>query len=345
MPNCPTSSQNTKCFHHVLCNLFSHGHNPLSYSISLLANHNPLPYSVCLYRSQNIRLRLALDGFSLFSHMSTLYSLCSVVLIPYNLLPWRHMKELNFFMSLLIPGPRSPSRKIDVYLQPLIEELEELWNSSVRTYESLIDQFFQFTKPTTDKLIFQSNFILFLHHFSSKLSEYFKERVKEEEEEFRGLRLKKMKKFMQSQTLQNLGATINLWFVLIGLSYPEGTMRPRGNRPSLQTGKLDKTVIFQLSTLSVLRDNDAVLILFKMFPTFQVEIELPMPDTLPTFAESFESNSSTWLELYFESVHVEMFCYLTNQVMSGLHLVFNISVGPTGSLEETMSVASRRLLG
>ena len=44
-----------------------------------------------------------------------------------------------------------------------------------------------------------------------------------------------------------------------------------------------------------------------MFPTFQVEIELPVPDTLPTSAESSKSNSSTWLELYFEFVHVEMF--------------------------------------
>ncbi|TYJ98714.1 RNA-directed DNA polymerase-like protein [Cucumis melo var. makuwa] len=101
---------------------------------------------------------------------------------------------------------------------------------------------------------------------------------------------------------------------------------PRGNRPSLQTGKLDKTVIFPLLTLSVLRDNDAV-----------VEIELLVSDTLPMSAESFESNSSTWLELYFESVHVEMFCYFTNQVMSELHLMY-VGKGQQGSLEETISV-------
>ncbi|TYK27997.1 putative DNA/RNA polymerases superfamily protein [Cucumis melo var. makuwa] len=122
---------------------------------------------------------------------------------------------------------------------------------------------------------------------------------------------------------------------------------PRENRPSLQTGELDKTlsidymteilslrpygtvctqVIFPLSTLSVLRDNDAV-----------VEIELPVPDTLPSSTESFESNSSTWLELYFEFVHVEMFCYFTNQVMSGLHLMY-VGKDQQGSLEETMSV-------
>ncbi|KAA0040296.1 hypothetical protein E6C27_scaffold2379G00310 [Cucumis melo var. makuwa] len=35
--------------------------------------------------------------------------------------------------------------------------------------------------------------------------------------------------------------------------------KQRGNRPSLQTGELDKTVIFSLSTLSVLRNNDAAV--------------------------------------------------------------------------------------
>ncbi|GKG20628.1 hypothetical protein Tco_0380429, partial [Tanacetum coccineum] len=28
---------------------------------------------------------------------------------------------------MLIPGPRSPAKDIDVYLQPLIKELQELW--------------------------------------------------------------------------------------------------------------------------------------------------------------------------------------------------------------------------
>ena len=53
------------------------------------------------------------------------------------------MKETNCFMSLLIPDPISPGKEINVYLQPLIEELKELWNFEVHTYDSLIGQFFQ----------------------------------------------------------------------------------------------------------------------------------------------------------------------------------------------------------
>ena len=92
---------------------------------------------------QNVRLGLASDEFNLFGHMSTAYSMWPVVLIPYNLPPWKCLKESNFFMSLLIPYPRSPNRKIDAYLQPLIEELKQLWSLGVRAYDSLTYQFFQ----------------------------------------------------------------------------------------------------------------------------------------------------------------------------------------------------------
>ncbi|KAA0052218.1 uncharacterized protein E5676_scaffold113G00130 [Cucumis melo var. makuwa] len=74
---------------------------------------------------------------------------------------------------------------------------------------------------------------------------------------------------------------------------------PRGNRPNLHTGKLDKTV----------------------------EIELPVPDTLPTSAESSKSNSSTWLELYFESVHVEMLFYKPSDVRVASYVCWEGSAG------------------
>ncbi|KAA0043440.1 uncharacterized protein E6C27_scaffold1639G00520 [Cucumis melo var. makuwa] len=92
---------------------------------------------------QNVHLGLALDGFNPFGQMSTSYSMWPVVLLLYNLPPWKCMKETNFFMSLLIPYPRSLGREIDVYLQPLIEELKELWTFGVHTYDYFTCQFFQ----------------------------------------------------------------------------------------------------------------------------------------------------------------------------------------------------------
>jgi hypothetical protein len=41
-----------------------------------------------------------------------------------------------FILSLVIAGPSSPSIDIDVYLQSLIDELLELWNVGVRTFDA-----------------------------------------------------------------------------------------------------------------------------------------------------------------------------------------------------------------
>ncbi|XP_021729936.1 uncharacterized protein LOC110696917 [Chenopodium quinoa] len=91
--------------------------------------------------ARNLRLGLASDGFNPFSNMSTNHSTCPVVLMVYNLPPWLCMKDSYFIMSLLISGPKDPGNDIDVYLQPLIDELMELWNG-VETYDALTNDTF-----------------------------------------------------------------------------------------------------------------------------------------------------------------------------------------------------------
>ncbi|XP_059636458.1 uncharacterized protein LOC132278633 [Cornus florida] len=85
---------------------------------------------------RNVRLGLACDGFNPFGNMSNAYSMWPVIIVPYNLPPWICMKEPYMFMSLLIPGPKSPGNDIDVYLRPLIDELKELWMDGVMTYDA-----------------------------------------------------------------------------------------------------------------------------------------------------------------------------------------------------------------
>jgi len=36
----------------------------------------------------------------------------------------------------MIPGPQSPGNDIDVYLQSLIQELKDLWEFGVETYDA-----------------------------------------------------------------------------------------------------------------------------------------------------------------------------------------------------------------
>ncbi|XP_059649606.1 uncharacterized protein LOC132295377 isoform X1 [Cornus florida] len=85
---------------------------------------------------RNVRLGLASDGFNPFGNMSNSYSMWPVMLMPYNLPPWKCMKEPFLFMSLLIPGPKSPGNDIDVYLRPLIDDLKDLWENGVVSYDA-----------------------------------------------------------------------------------------------------------------------------------------------------------------------------------------------------------------
>ena len=92
---------------------------------------------------RNVRLALAADGFNPFGNLSTTYSMWPVLLAPLNLPPWDCMKQPFFMLSLLIPGKNSPGKDIDVYLQPLIEELKELWVQGVETFDVSTKKNFQ----------------------------------------------------------------------------------------------------------------------------------------------------------------------------------------------------------
>jgi len=85
---------------------------------------------------RNVRLGLATDGFNPYGNLSTSHSIWLVVLIPYKLSPWMCMEQSSFILSMIIPGKRAPGNDIDVYLQPRIEELKELWNTGIKTFDS-----------------------------------------------------------------------------------------------------------------------------------------------------------------------------------------------------------------
>ncbi|XXG59045.1 hypothetical protein AAC387_Pa04g1192 [Persea americana] len=75
-----------------------------------------MQYPTFAQESRNVRLGLATDGFNPFGNMSNSYSMWPVILMPYNLPPWKCMKEPFCMMSLLIPGPGAPGKEIDVHM-------------------------------------------------------------------------------------------------------------------------------------------------------------------------------------------------------------------------------------
>ncbi|XP_074347014.1 uncharacterized protein LOC141685834 [Apium graveolens] len=78
--------------------------------------------------SRNLRMALSSDGFNPFHGKGTDHSSWPVLLSIYNLPPWLCMKRKYIMLCLLISGPTQPVNDIDVFLQPLIEDLQKLWH-------------------------------------------------------------------------------------------------------------------------------------------------------------------------------------------------------------------------
>jgi len=93
--------------------------------------------------SRNVRLALATDGFNPYGSLNANYSVWPVILIPYNTPPWVCMKQTSFIILMIIPGKRMPGNDIDVYLQPLIKELKELWDEGVDAFDSYKQEMFK----------------------------------------------------------------------------------------------------------------------------------------------------------------------------------------------------------
>ena len=91
---------------------------------------------------RNIRLGLYYDGFTLNNQFSKLYSCWPMVVTPYNLPFEMCIKDHYLFLTCIIPSLNNPKAKIDVYLPPLIDELNELWCQSVLIYNVSMKQNF-----------------------------------------------------------------------------------------------------------------------------------------------------------------------------------------------------------
>jgi hypothetical protein len=78
---------------------------------------------------RNMRLALALDGVNPFKLNNTNWSTWPVLILIYNFEPWLVTKKFFISLCILISGKKSPtSSNIDVFIRPLLKELQELWH-------------------------------------------------------------------------------------------------------------------------------------------------------------------------------------------------------------------------
>lgn len=92
---------------------------------------------------QNVKFCLAINGFDPLNDKSCPSNMCPVVLVPYNVSPGTCLKVTNYLFSMLIPVPKAPTNDVDVYLQPLIDELNDMWLDCALTYEAYKKEKFQ----------------------------------------------------------------------------------------------------------------------------------------------------------------------------------------------------------
>ena len=85
---------------------------------------------------RHCRIAFSTDGFNPFGLMAASYSCWPVFVMPLNLPPSEIMKRKNIFLTLIIPGPKYPGKNMDVYMQPLKEELQQAWDEGFKTYDA-----------------------------------------------------------------------------------------------------------------------------------------------------------------------------------------------------------------
>jgi Transposase family tnp2. len=82
---------------------------------------------------RNMRICLYTDGMN--PDMSSTHSTWPVLIANYNLPPWLCFKRKYIMLCLLIQGSRQPDNDIDVFLEPVIDDLEILWKG-VETWDA-----------------------------------------------------------------------------------------------------------------------------------------------------------------------------------------------------------------
>ena len=79
---------------------------------------------------------------NLFGERSSTHSTWPVILTMYNLPKWLCQKRKYLLLSVLIQVPKHPGIDISVFLEPLMQEMETLWNKGIDIFDGFARQHF-----------------------------------------------------------------------------------------------------------------------------------------------------------------------------------------------------------
>jgi hypothetical protein len=106
--------------------------------------------------ARNVRLGFAIDGFTSYKLNAASYSCWPVFWVPYNLPPGVCMKPEYIFLAMVIPELEHPRKNLSILLQPLVDELLQLW-TGVETWDASVKQ----------KLTMRAAYLWSIHDFSA----------------------------------------------------------------------------------------------------------------------------------------------------------------------------------
>jgi hypothetical protein len=75
--------------------------------------------------ARNIRFALSTDRMNPFGDLNNSHNTWPVTLTIYNLPPYLCQKHRYLLLTMLISGPRQPGNDIDVFLEPLMEDMQK----------------------------------------------------------------------------------------------------------------------------------------------------------------------------------------------------------------------------
>jgi hypothetical protein len=77
-----------------------------------------------------------------FGENRIVHSTWPVILAMYNLPTWLYHKRKYLILSILIQGLKQAGIDIDVFLEPLMEDMVKLWNEGVRMWDQYQQEYF-----------------------------------------------------------------------------------------------------------------------------------------------------------------------------------------------------------
>jgi hypothetical protein len=89
----------------------------------------------------NVRFGLSTDGMNPFKEMNNDHSTWPVILTMYNIPTYLCQKQKYLLLTILISSLKQLGIDIDVFLEPLIQEMERLWRYGEPMYDAFRKDF------------------------------------------------------------------------------------------------------------------------------------------------------------------------------------------------------------